>query len=59
MSKPRDGIRRWALGLILLGAAFGLYGRLVRVETRLAALEKSVAEIHARLFGPRVADNEQ
>ncbi len=50
--------------LVVLGAAFALYGRLVRVETKLVALKKSVAalekdvgEIHAKLIPTKVADH--
>lgn len=57
MSKLGDWIRGGVLFLILLGAAFGLYGRLVRVETRLAALEQRVGEIHGRLFDKRVVEH--
>ncbi len=56
MSKYGDWIRGGMLFLVLMGVAFGLYGRLVRVETRLAALEKSVADIHAKLFPTKVAE---
>ncbi len=43
-------LRAAALSMVILGAAFILYGRLVNVETRLAALERQVTAIHDRLF---------
>lgn len=49
-SKTSDWLRAGTLAIVLLGAAFVLYGRLVRVETRLVTLEQSVGKIHARLF---------
>ncbi len=56
MNRYGDWVRGAALLLVLLGVAFGLYGRLVRVETRLATLERGVAEIHAKLFESKVAE---
>ncbi len=41
--------------LAVLGVAFALYGRLVKVETRLIALEKSVGEMHAKLIPAKLA----
>jgi len=54
-SKVTNWLRAGGMILVMLGAAFVLYGRLVRVETRLTLLEQRVGEIHTRLF-PRVAE---
>ncbi len=59
MNRYGDWLRGGMLFLVLMGVAFGLYGRLVRVETRLAALERQVAEIHRKLFpAPKMAERD-
>ena len=51
-------LRGIAIALVVLGAAFVLYGRLVKVETRLVALESRVKAIHQKLFSSQVANEE-
>jgi len=55
-SRTSDWPRTGALILVVLGVAFAIYGRLVKVETRLATLEQRVSEIHGKLFGTRLAE---
>ena len=55
-SKISDWLRAGALILVVLGAAFVLYGRLVRVETKLATPEARVGKIHDKLFPTGVAE---
>jgi hypothetical protein len=45
-------LRGAAIVIVFLGASFALYGRLVRVETKLEVVESQVRDIHGVLFPP-------